>query len=350
MAIQQGLTNLVFFEITEDVFHHLVVSDDFTSDTRSVYVDGVLVGSCALAVESGSPDVRIGSAHDDANFFNGDISEFVVYPTALTAQQVQALYAAQFEAFPEERTDERIATLLADFGYTLTDLEEGQTTMSGINSPDPANVLEAIQTAADTEFGLFFMAGDGTATFQDRHYRLLDQTTPVATLDGTEYMMTAPETDDELIANDIRVTTSDGALPFIAQDETSIDSYGQRTLDKSIYPADENEGYDLAHYLLQLRKEPTTRFDRIFFRLGADAGLWDTILSAEISDRYTIQTPLAGDDLDVDVYLESVTHTISASAQTWDVDWSVSPAATETFWLLGVTGFSELDETTRLGY
>lgn len=342
--------------VTPEVgWNHVVISDNFGASTRTFYLNGENVGGGSLSVESGTADAHLGS-NAGATFFQGSISEFVVYPTALTAQQVQALYAAQFEAFPVERTDERIAAFLLDYGYPTSDLEEGQTNMSGINSPEPSSILEGIQTAADTEFGQFFIAADGTPTFHDRHFRLIENAASISTFDGTEYIVALPSTDDQLIANDVRITTSDGADPFIATDgprtdpATSQGMYGPRTLDRTIYPDDQNEGYDFAHYLLSLYKDPSTRIPAISFRLGDDSNLWAVILAGELGDKYTIQLPLEGDDLDQDVYLEAITHSISSQTKVWDVTWQLSPATDQTFWALGVAGLSELGETTVLAY
>jgi hypothetical protein len=155
--------------------------------------------------------------------------------------------------------------------------------------------------------------------------------------------------DDEQIYNDVRVTTSSGAVPFTAQDDDSIDSYGRRTLTKSIYPLDENEGYDFAHYLKQLYAAAATRIESIDFRIGADVNLIGTLLGAELGNRYNVEVALAGDDLDQDVFLEQITHSISAM-KVWDVTFQLSPASSQTFWTLGVAGSSELGETTVLAY
>lgn len=334
--------------VTPEVgWNHVVISDDFGASTRTFYLNGVNVGGGSLSVESGTADAHLGS-NAGSLFFDGIISEFVVYPTALTTQQVAALFSAQFEAFPDERTDERIATFLADYGYSFTDLEEGQTTMSGVNSPEPASILEGIQTAADTEAGTFFMTADGVARFQDRHYRVLEQDTPVASFVGADYRSVILGYDDEQIFNRIEITTSEDSV-FIAEDNPSQEDYGPRPLPREIFPLDENEGYDAAHHLLARYKDAATRIESVTFRIGASAALIPTLLEAELGNRYNIEVPLQGDDLDEDIYLESIAMTLGAN-QVWDITWQLSPAADAALWVLGVVGASELGETTILAY
>jgi hypothetical protein len=338
-------------------WHHVVVTHS-SAGAAALYVNGILEGESSVSESAGTYEVVIGafnSSLDGDLEFHGDISEIAVYPTVLTVDQVQALYAAQFDGYPTERTDERIAFILSDPNlgvgaeWVFTDLEEGQTTMSGVNSPTEVTALEAIQVAADTELGSFFMTGDGYARFHDRYYRLLNQSAAMDTFDSTEYRNVVLGFDDEQIYNDIAVTTSDGSDPFTARDEDSIEAYGRRSLSKSIYPDDENEGYDFAHYLKGLYAEASTRIESIDFRIGADPDLIGTILGAELGNRYNIEVALAGDDLDQDVFLEAITHNISAM-KVWDVTFQLSPAVDQTFWLLGVAGSSELGETTILGY
>jgi len=237
---------------------------------------------------------------------------------------------------------------------TNTDLHEGQTIMSGVNSPSDVSALEAVQLAADTGRGQFFIAANGVPTFHDRYYRRFDQATPTATFDQTDYVtLNLYGKDERFVYNQILVAPSNSGDPFLAEDQDSIGVYGRRTLSATIYPADPNEAFDHAHYLLGLYKEPQDRIASIEWEILEGVTPVDIVLGAEIGNRYTITAPLAGDDLSVDVYLERITHTISGMfpEQRWFVTWEVSPAAEEgALWLLGDVGFSELGETTVLSY
>jgi hypothetical protein len=200
--------------------------------------------------------------------------------------------------------------------------------------------------AADTEVGLFFIAANGVPTFQNRYYRL--NATPVATLDEDDYETPETSLDDELVFNEAQVSAGADA-PFIVTDADSIAEFGPRTISKTIYPADSNEAYDHANYLLGLYANPSLRLGRLAFRVTQVAPI-AVLLGAELSDLYTVDMPLAGDDLSLDVFLEQITHTIDLSKR-WMVEWQMSPAAAEEqFWLLGVAGFSELGDTTVLGF
>ena len=194
-------------------------------------------------------------------------------------------------------------------------------------------------------------AGDGALTFQDRHHRIIEQAAVVSTFDETEYETLDIGLDDALLANEVRVAPSDDAAPFIVTDQTSIDTFGRSTMEVTIYPEDPNEALDHAHYLLMQYANPELRISRFLFFLN-ETSPFAEILGAELSNRYAITAPLAGDDLSIEMFLERIQHSISLEKD-WTVDWQLSPATGEAggqFWLLGVAGFSELGETTVLGY
>ena len=349
-------------EIPPDEWSHIVLTINWLSNGGRI-IKGYINGILTLNVSTGySPAVAaravaIGRrAQDNDRYFQGDISEIVIYDSLLTAQDVTNLYAAQLEGFQTQLTGARIEYVLGTaevgVGIALTDfdLDAGQTVISGPNSPTEVTALEAIQIAADTEFGSFFIAADGTPTFQDRHHRLVDMATPIATLDETDYeTLHLLGKDDLKVANDVRVAPSDTAEPFIVRDATSQNTYGRRTLELTVYPDDANDAYDVATWLLSLFKEPKDDIASIPFRMYEEVTDFATLLAAELGDRYSVTAPLEGDDLDLDVYLERISHNIDLVS--WTMDWGVTPAGeAETFWLLGVAGFSELGETTVLGF
>ena len=345
-----------------DEWHHVLVTIDWTSTTRIIkgYLNGlkVLDTTSSFQPAAEARAVNIGRrASENDQYFKGEISEIAIYPTVLTPTDAAALYAAQLDGFETQLTGARIAYVLdtpgASVGIAITDydLDPGATIMNGPNSPTDVSALEAIQIAADTDLGQFFIAADGKPTFHDRHYRLIDQATPIATLDQTDYeTIDLLGRDDVKVMNDVRVYPSDASDPFIATDDESRGEFGRRTYELTIYPNDQNEAYDFAHYLLERFRQPVDDVQLIPFRLYEEVSDFPVLLGAEIGDRYTIQAPLTGDDLNLDVFVEKVSHSITLPA-VWRMAWGVSPAGeAESFWILGVAGSSELGETTVLGF
>ena len=352
---------------TVSEWHHLVVTDKMRNDgslmwDRSLYFNGDFIDDQPMGDPITNYVTRVGSSNGSAGtWFTGDISEIAVYPTALTPGDVATLYAAQFESYATERTDERISFILStpEFGIGGVtpdlDLDVGASEISGPNSPVEVTALEAVQVAADTERGNLFMTGAGAVRFQSRYYRLFEQDTPIATFTASHYGTPLIGHDADLLANDVQVSTSDDTLPFRVEDATSIAENGRATLDLTIYPADENEGFDAAHFLVDRYKDTRIRLQSLSWNYGELAVAFPTqfalVLAAELSDRYNIEIPLAGDDLDVDVFLEHISETITLEKR-WEASWELSMATGQEgpFWLLGVAGSSELGVTTWLGY
>lgn len=338
-----------------DTWHHVVVSDDFTGSTfeRNIYWNSTPIFSFSRTEASSSGHtVRFGNDETDGAWFEGRISEIAFYTSALTDEEVVSLYLARTEGYNDELTSARIAFLLDNFTYPISpdqNLETGQTTMDGPNSPTDQTVLEAILTATDTENGVFFIAGDGAATFHDRHYRSQDQASVVASLDQDDYTDVVIGVDDELVYNDVRVKPDDSSEPAVTENSDSIEAHGRRTLNKTIYPADPNEALDASAWLAYKYGLPETRIEQLRFRLDGSA-LTATLLDGEISNKYGVSVPLTGDDLATEVFLERVSHSISASTRVWDIAWQLSPADTQTMFILDDDNVGELDGPGVLAY
>lgn len=347
-----------FGECTADEWHHVAVSIDWSGSTRIIrgYLDGVLMFD---EISGHQPVAEVRSvaigrrATGPSSWFKGDISEVVIYPTALTGEQITELHDATFEGFATELTSERIAFILTESAFlgapiTVYDLETGVSLMDGPSSPTGTTALESIQQAADTERGWFFIAADGTPTFHNRHYRLLEQATPIATIDETDYEAIEAGVDDELIFNDVAVSAATEALPFRATDQESIDLFGLRPFDLTIYPDNEDEAYDAAHYIVQQYADDVTRISFLGFEIVETSDI-ALLLGAEIGDRYNVEAPMNGDDLDLDCYVEKITFDIDLSKRFYTT-WQLSAASSDQFWLMGVPGFSEVGVTTHFGY
>lgn len=223
------------------------------------------------------------------------------------------------------------------------------------------NVLSRMQLIEASENGLLFIAGDGKLTFQNRHWRLFNATSTVTqgvfgdaagvvASGALPYDTLAPLFNDSLIFNDIHVTRA-GGVEQIATDALSQLLYFQRTKTlTNLQVTTDNETYDAASWLLALYKDPLLRFERMTVIGETNALIWPQALGREISDRITaLRTPPGGGAaINLDCYIESVEHQIDLNA--WRTTWQLSPADTQSYWILETAGYSELDDTTRPGY
>ena len=230
------------------------------------------------------------------------------------------------------------------------------------------SALSHLQDIAAAESGLFFIDGQGRATFQGRHYRLKTSvaTTSQATFGdggGSElpYQSLQPNYDDSQIWNVISVT-ADGGTEQISTDADSKGMYFKRTLtlnglivgDASPYGGNsqDNEAKGMADWLLAQYKDPTYRFDAISLEGGVSDTLWPQMLGRTISDRITVKRrppPSGSTTLSKECWIEAVEHritNITASYLRWQTKWQLSEATAHGWWLLDDTTYSVLDSTT----
>lgn len=222
-------------------------------------------------------------------------------------------------------------------------------------------VLSRFQTIADSENGLFYIAPDGKVTFRDRHYRLKNKSTSVATFGdggGAElpYEELVFSLDDTLIYNEIIVTRS-GSPVYVgtATDTDSETHYFSRTLTKTTYVQDTNEPQDAAYWLLGIYKDPGLRAKRMTISGYMDDSLWPHVLGRGIGDRITVvqRPPGGGSAISQEVHIESIRHVIDQRLGTdgvWRTTWELSPARNAQYWVLDDLVLSVLDSTTRLAY
>jgi hypothetical protein len=256
--------------------------------------------------------------------------------------------------FPAQTTGNRIIdviTLALFTGLTVpsgyfSNIDTGISTL--VNSgpiTDATNPLELIQTAVDSENGLFYIGGDGKPVFHDRYRRILNQT-PLATFgDNTgevEYADITVSHDETQLYNIININLPNSVT------RTASDSASKAAYWPSVLPRESqtlpSEGSDLAHYLLARYKDPQLRVPNLTLDGHKVAGT--TLINLDLDQRYTvIRRPTSGTAISKDVFSEGVSLTIAPTQ--WRTSLDLSLASTETYWILGT---SHLNTETRVGY
>lgn len=279
-------------------------------------------------------------------------------------------------SLPAEATHYALDTLLNLLGWPSTWRNgignvavslQGQAFIKAITVTNK-NALQHIQDLMDAESGLFFIDGQGRATFHNRHFRFLrsEATTSNGTFGdggGSElpYQSLNPAYDDTQVWNDVHVT-ADAGTEQIASDSTSQTTYFKRTLTKTglLYgdatpyggQAPDNEAASMASWLLYNYKNPSLRFDRITLEGGYSDSLWPHMLGREISDRITVKRrppPNGSSTITKDCWIEAVEHRITditGSYLRWQTSWQLSEANSQAWWILNDTTYSVLDSTT----
>ncbi len=276
-----------------------------------------------------------------------------------------ALVTTDVVSFPEQYSGERIQTVLEAVGFDSTwyDLDEGQSLIAP--SPDLAAVspLEHINLVTEAEFGRFFVSKDGTFTFRDRHSIILDHMAEVFTFrDGAD--TSADEVpfvlngdlahSEEKLYNRVKITIQGGAYDghiVDMLDQASIDEHFERIFERTFPYASLNDAESAARFVLTRNAEAQLRLPGISVKPAMSPSiLWPKILAREIGDRlrFIYQPEGGGDPVDLDIAIDGISH--AARPGDHVVTFQCTEVDSTQYWILGMIGYSELDQTTKVGF
>jgi hypothetical protein len=214
---------------------------------------------------------------------------------------------------------------LVDWPASQRDLNAGDSTLQA----DPGtsrNLLDAIQTVENSEFGGFFVDAEGNATFYSRTTvsQYADSTPTNFSDDGTEigYQQIDLAFDDTLIVNNVSVTRLNGTSQIVS-DQTSIDNYflhsGKR---EGILVETDAESLDQATMILESRKDSLVRIDSMTLNLVEENEQARNIagLELEIFDLVNITKTMPGStSITRELFVQGLQHDITKTTFTTKV-------------------------------
>jgi len=225
---------------------------------------------------------------------------------------------------------------------------------------NPQNYLDHLQTCTDTEGGVFRINGAGVPVFDDRSYRVTGaRLTSKATFGDAASEIPyepdiAPSFDSALLKNAWTISAPNLADQYV-DDATSKTTYRKRAGSLDTLCANVNDMVGIAQARVFLYKDPALRFDSISVDIVAveatTAGIWDTLLGLDISDRVTVKKtpPGGGARIIQDCFIEGVQDDIGPS-KAWKRTFRLSPCNPATYWLVNVAGYGETGTHTWLGW
>lgn len=355
--------------INDGEVHHVVVTweaglnpDPGLTDTVRIYVDGVLDFDDFDIGDTATISGTFGSlAGDTYGLYGvpsliGTLDEFTIYDYVLSAERIAAHAEAVSTPWNNDLGGERITRILDNLNWDalLRSIDAGETTLQSASLATTA--LEHLQKVAESEFGAFFIAKDGRATFKSRHDLINLASSATFGDDPTDvtelpYRSVTPEYSEELIRNDVTISRAEGTAQNV-RDQDSIDEYQRKsyTLEGLLYD-DDDHSQDMAEFILSEYKQPVQRISALVLvtpQAGKESVLYPQMLGRELTDRITvIDRPPGGGTENQDSYvIEGISH--SFGPKYWETTFNLSPAYEGVFWQIGVPGFSEIGETTRV--
>lgn len=338
-------------------WHHAVLT--FDGDNVVLWEDGQEVDRARFVGDGhfGSGSASIGREGDfDASYFAGRIDEVALYDRALTQQEIAKHFNQKVDSFSTERSDQRVGRVLDFAGWSTStaarELRQGQTNLSA-DDADDSRALDYIQRVAQSENGVFLIDGQGQAVFRDRHYRLTQQTTPVATFGDLSselpYSQLEIGVDDDDLSNVVTVSRDGGSTATVFS-TGSIDDHGRRLLERSnLLMADDNETQSAAEWLLTRFADPETRVRSITLKAHGSTELWPEVLGREVGDHIVVKRrpPAGGSTVTKSLHIEGIEHRVTE--QTWETRFECSNVDQTGYLIWDSTVRAQWDEE-RWGY
>jgi len=310
--------------------------------------------------------IRISAVYDSTTYrlFEGFIEQFPQQFVASGAQSITTVTALDaFALFKlarhtdnesQELSSVRVTNILNDIGWSASkrDIATGVLNVQAVT--DDNDALTALRLTANSEGGEIFIAKDGDVKFNNRRTQLTTQTVKgTFGLGGGEipYNDVALNFDNVLLRNDWRLTRVGGSEQT-SQNSTSVTKYGSRVVKRTgQLQISDSDALSVANQLLAKFGDVGERVDSMVFSPKGNTAIWTHALGAELFERYLAKIPLPnGDTLTTTVNIQRIAHKIDAKNKTWTWSINTSPATELGFWLLGLAGNSELQETTKLGF
>jgi hypothetical protein len=268
-------------------------------------------------------------------------------------------------SFGEAYSGERIQAVLEAVGFDSSwyDLDDGQSLIAPSSDLAAVSPLEHINLITEAEFGRFFVSKDGYFMFRDRHSIILDHLAEVFTFrDGAD--TSADEVpfflngdlahSEEKLFNRVKITIQGGAYDgqiVDMLDQPSIDEHFERIFERTFPYANLNDADSAARFVLSRNSEAQLRLPGISVKPAFDPSvLWPKILAREIGDRlrFLYQPEGGGDPVDMDIAVDGISHAIRPGDHV--VTFQCTEVDSTQYWILGLAGYTELSQTTKVGF
>ena len=240
----------------------------------------------------------------------------------------------------QELSSSRVSRILDSIGFpsALRTINTG--TKQVISQATTTNVLTALKECETAENGQFFISKDGKATFRNRAYKFTNSsaTTSQATFDNSgsnlPYTNVVLSFDDDEVINSYSWTRSGGTTQFIA-DSDSVQRFTALGSSETTINTSDSDVLSIIQQKLSETAIPIIRIDKLDINPRVNTSIWVQALGRELGDRITVNiVNTDGSTLSDELFIESISHSVNASSQTWNWSLTLSPASSAS-WVLG---------------
>lgn len=330
-----GLSTYAWAGPYNDGVEHTIQVISNTSSVR-LWVDGVLETTLGIPTTLGTRGrLTIGGGVATANKqiispFSGQIGYVAFFDDAFidSGKSFTAHYSAT-TGYEGESCDTRISRILTQWaGYGGTVSLDASTTPMGPQSCGGSTALDEILSAARSDDGIFYVAGDGTLTFRSRGNRYA--LSPVVTLGTSTLPVDADDLtfdyDRRLMVNDMFAARPNGSV-YRFTDSDSVLAHRRRTPSGTVEfnVTTDTELALAANWYLYRYSEPRARLGVVRLNPHAASGLAVYAATLEPFDRIAITNlPSTAPASTMQFIVEQVSH-IRISETEWTTELALSP-------------------------
>jgi len=252
----------------------------------------------------------------------------------------------------QELSSERVTRLLNTIGWPNSKRNIDTGTLEVISQSSASNVLTAIKECETAENAQFFIGKNGNTIFRNRDYKLSNTNAinvqGTFSNDGTNLPYTDVKTsfDDNEIINVYDWIRNGGTRQFVS-DADSVLRYRPIASNVTTINVSDADVLSIIEQKIAETALPILRIDGLVVTPRENINLWPQVLGREIGDRVSVKIVHPNETSFTDeLWIESVSHSINASTQSWSWNVTLSPAGSSA-WILGQ---AKLGEGTRLVY
>jgi hypothetical protein len=344
---QNGLNETTYVfgspNLADGRLHH-VIYDELTNE---VVVDGVTY-SQPIASGDGLRMLSVGG-YRNARLWSGTISHVAVYLRSVTVADLASHRITGTTAHVGEGANERLVRLASYAGLSVTtqgSVFDGMASQAELGR----SALEHMREIETTESGKLLASRSAAALlFQSRDLRY----NPAAAIalayadletDGVRYA-----DDDQKLVNDVTGNRGGGATQR-AYNQASIDAYGVKSRDVTLFKDNDNSAADAINWLVSRYSDPPPEIRQVPVEAySLPLAAYRALLTADVSTAITItELPAQAPTLTATLTIEGYTERIGLSQH--HLDFHTSRADTDAVWVLDDPVYSVLGSTTRLAY
>jgi len=252
----------------------------------------------------------------------------------------------------QELSSDRITRILDAIGFPSNRRDILTGSKEVISQSITTNVLTGLRECEIAENGQFFIAKDGKATFRNRDYKLSNANAITVqgnfSNDGSNLPYTNVSTsfDDNEIINVYEWQRSGGSIQYKA-DADSVLRYRAKESNKTTINVSDADVLSIIEQKIAETSLPIVRIDDLTVNPRENTSLWEQVLGREFGDRISVKiVNVDGSSFTDELWIESISHNVNASSQSWSWTATLSPAGSSA-WILGQ---AKLGEGTRFVY